>query len=229
MSVLTRTELEKLSVMYEGDKNRDATSKIRGFLFQDYVAIMCLLKNQVKYICLEYLEDVDVFFEDDTFEIIQVKYYPKTSPKMKEISTDLYYQYLRLQMLQSTLIAVPRLYIHTNSEIKELTLDKMKKNIELENMLPESVIYPNAEDSVIWLKTNIYSINIKEEQKKRLFKKMASESSLKEFVDNFDVIPQQDIKQYKKDLMEALSKAYTSFDKDGRDEEHWQLNASKKK
>ena len=96
MSVLTRTELEKLSVMYEGDKNRDATSKIRGFLFQDYVAIMSLLKNQVKYICLEYLED-------DTFEIIQVKYYPKTSPKMKEISTDLYYQYLRLQMLQSTL------------------------------------------------------------------------------------------------------------------------------
>ena len=79
MSVLTRTELEKLSVMYEGDKNRDATSKIRGFLFQDYVAIMSLLKNQVKYICLEYLED-------DTFEIILVKYYPKTSPKMKEIT-----------------------------------------------------------------------------------------------------------------------------------------------
>lgn len=75
MSVLTRTELEKLSVMYEGE---NATSKIRFFLFQDYVAIMGLLKNQVKY-------------------------YPKTSPKMKEISTDLYYQYLRLQMLQSTL------------------------------------------------------------------------------------------------------------------------------
>lgn len=164
-----------------------------------------------------------MFFEDGTFEIIQVKYYPKASPKMKEISTDLYYQYLRLQMLQSTLIAAPRLYIHTNSEVKELTLDKMKKNIELENTLPESVIYPNAEDSVIWLKTNIYSINIKEEQKKRLFKKMASESSLKEFVTNFDVIPQQDIKQYKKDLMEALSKAYPSFDKEGSDEEHRQL------
>ena len=52
--------------------------KLGFFLFQDYVAIMGLLKNQVKY-------------------------YPKTSPKMKEISTDLYYQYLRLQMLQSTL------------------------------------------------------------------------------------------------------------------------------
>lgn len=52
MSVLTRTELEKLSVMYEGDKNRDASSKIRGFLFQDYVAIMSLLKKQVKYMIL---------------------------------------------------------------------------------------------------------------------------------------------------------------------------------
>lgn len=51
---------------------------------------------------------------------------------------------------------------------------------------------------------------------------MASETSLKEFVANFDVIPQQDIKQYKEELMEALAKAYPCFDK-GRDEEHWQL------
>mgnify|MGYP007005652114 CR=1 FL=1 len=61
MSVFTKMELDKLSVMYDGDKDRDATSKIRGFLFQDYVTIMCLLKNQVEYVCSEYLEDVDVF------------------------------------------------------------------------------------------------------------------------------------------------------------------------
>ena len=54
MSVFTRTEFDKLSVMYEGDRDRDATSKIRGFLFQDYVMIMCLLQNQVKYVCSEY-------------------------------------------------------------------------------------------------------------------------------------------------------------------------------
>ena len=222
MSVFTKTEFDKLSVMYEGDKNRDATSKIRGFLFQDYVAIMSLLKNQVKYVCLEYLEDVDVFFEDGTFEFIQVKYYPKTSPKMKEISTDLYYQYLRLQMLQSTLIAVPRLYIHTNSKVEKLSLDKMKTNIGLGNALSKSATYPNAMDSAIWLKTNVYSTNKKEEQKKNLFETMASEASLKEFVAKFDVIPQQDINQYKKKLMEVLAKAYPNFDKDS-DEEHWQL------
>ena len=222
MSVFVKTEFEKLSVMYEGDKNRDATSKIRGFLFQDYVAIMSLLKNQVKYVCLEYLEDVDVFFEDGTFELIQVKYYPKTSPNMKEISTDLYYQYLRLQMLHSTLKAVPRLYIHTNSKVEKLKLDKMKTNIELGNGLSKSVTYPNDVDSATWLKTNVYLTNKKKEQKKKLFETMASEASLKEFVANFDVILQQDIKQYKKKLMEALTKAYPSFDKD-RDEEHWQL------
>lgn len=32
MSALMNTEVDKLSVMYEGDKNRDAASKIRGFL-----------------------------------------------------------------------------------------------------------------------------------------------------------------------------------------------------
>lgn len=50
MGMLMNTEVDKLSVMYEGDKKRDATDKIRGFLFQDYVTIMCLLQNQVEYV-----------------------------------------------------------------------------------------------------------------------------------------------------------------------------------
>lgn len=83
MSLYTKEEFNKLSVMYDGDKDRDATSKIRGFLFQDYITIMCLLQKQVKYVCSEYLEDVDVFFEDGTFEFIQVnksqeRQFPKT-------------------------------------------------------------------------------------------------------------------------------------------------------
>ena len=83
MSLYTKLKFNKLSVMYDGDKDRDATSKIRGFLFQDYITIMCLLQKQVKYVCSEYLEDVDVFFEDGTFEFIQVnksqeRQFPKT-------------------------------------------------------------------------------------------------------------------------------------------------------
>lgn len=47
------TDEQKLSIMYEGDKARDATDKIRGFLFQDLITIMCLLQKNVKYVCSE--------------------------------------------------------------------------------------------------------------------------------------------------------------------------------
>lgn len=222
MSALTEAEINKLSVMYDGDKSRDATSKIRGFLFQDYVMIKCLLQNHVECVCSEYLEDVDVFFEDGKFEFIQVKYYPKTSPNMKEILTDLYYQYLRLKMLQSTLEAVPRLYIHRESSVMKPTFDNMKEYINLGNSLVKSVSYSaDIVNSVDWLRTDVYSTNKKEEQKKKLFFKMASEDSLKEFIEKFDVIPQVDIEQYKKQLMEELARAYLNPDKYGN-EEHWQ-------
>lgn len=142
-----------MKIRYEGDKARDATDKIRGFLFQDLITIMCLLQKNVKYVCSEYIEDVDVFFEDNTFEFIQVKYYPKTSPNMKEILTDLYYQYLRLEMLQSTLKLVVEnaektLELKSSnlkilkdeiqpyfSEVKEL--QKTRKEINAENLTAE--------------------------------------------------------------------------------------------
>ena len=43
-----------------------------------------------------------------------------------EASTDLYYQYLLHQMLQSTLKAVLRLYIHRKPKVKKPTFDEMK-------------------------------------------------------------------------------------------------------
>ena len=64
MSAINKKETDNLSLMYEGDKTRDASDKVRGFLFQDYIAIKCLLQDGVEYVCSEYLEDVDVFFED---------------------------------------------------------------------------------------------------------------------------------------------------------------------
>lgn len=222
MNVFTQTELDKLSVMYDGDKNRDATSKIRGFLFQDYVTIMCLLKKQVKYVCAEYLEDVDVFFEDGTFEFIQVKYYPNARPNMKEISTDLYYQYLRLQMLHSNLKAKPSLYIHKELKVKKPTLAEMKTYIKLENELKKSVSYPDAKNSENWLRKNVYNTKKKDTQKTNLFTKMASEESLNDFVERYYISHEDDINQYKKKVMENLAKAYPDPDNNG-DKDRWQL------
>lgn len=222
MSVLGQTELDHLSVMYDGDKNRDASDKIRGFLFQDYVTINCLLQDHVEYVCSEYLEDVDVFYDNGRFEFIQVKYYPKTpvESKMKEISTDLYYQYLRLQMLKSTLEAVPRLYIHTTPKIVEPSSELMKSYIGTGEMPPKSPSYDTSQDAAAWLRTNVNILNKKDAQKSTLFSKMASIESLDEFCEVYQIAHEEDIQQYRKDLMDKLDKAYPNPDVKG-DKQRW--------
>ena len=222
MSPLNHEEVNKLAFMYEGDKSRDASDKIRGFLFQDYITINCLLQNGVECVCSEYLEDVDVFYEDGRFEFIQVKYYPKTSPDMNEISTDLYYQYLRLQMLQSKLRAIPKLYIHRKVAPEKPTVEEMKEYIGLGENTPKLVTYPNVVDSIAQLKMDVYSIKTKAEQKKKLFTAMASEKSLEEFHEQFEISCQSEITLYKQELMERLAKIYPNSEP-GREEERWNL------
>lgn len=222
MSVLGQTELDHLSVMYDGDKSRDASDKIRGFLFQDYVTINCLLQDHVECVCSEYLEDVDVFYDNGTFEFIQVKYYPKTSAgsKMKEISTDLYYQYLRLQMLKSTLKAIPSLYIHTAAKIDKPLLELMKSYIGTGEMPPKSPSYDTSQDAAAWLRKNVNILNKKDAQKNALFSKMASVESLKAFLKVYQISREVDIQQYKQSLMDALDKAYPSPDIE-EDKQRW--------
>lgn len=222
MSFLLKTEIDKLSVMYKGDRNRDASSKIRGFLFQDFVTIMCLLQDKVEYVCSEFLEDIDIFFENKTFEFIQVKYYPKSSPNSKEILTDLYYQFLRLQMLHSTLDAKPRLFIHSNSHVAKPTIDMMKKYVGLGDTLPKTITYPSVEDSEKWLISNVNSTNKKESQKEKLFSNMASEDSITAFITKFDIFHQLNIIEYKEELMKKLSKLYPNTERNG-DEDHWRF------
>lgn len=225
MSVLTQGELDKLAVMYEGDKSRDASDKIRGFLFQDYIAVERILQDHVEDVCVEYLEDVDVFREDGVLEIIQVKYYPKTRPKKKEIFTDLYYQYLRLKILKSNMDIVPSLYIHGDSKV-ELTLKEMIEYVK-ENELPDVIEYEKINDPDTWLKENIYrnlkqEMQTKKEQKKSLFEKMASKTTLEKFVTKCNIFQKEDIDQLKKNLMETLARIYPNPESNG-DNGNWQL------
>lgn len=222
MSSLSKSEVDKIMVMYEGDKNRDASSKIRGFLFQDYVTIMCLLQDKVEYVCSEYLEDVDVFYDDGRFDFIQVKYYPNTLPDKKVISTDLYYQYLRLQMLQSTLEAKPCLFIHRETVIAKPTIQEMKNFVGLKITLPKTVDYSMIQDPKKWLRDNIYTIDKKENQKATLFEKMASEQSIKSFINQLTISSQVGICEYKEKLMERLAKEFPNTSNSG-DEEKWKL------
>lgn len=220
MELINETESKLLAAMYEGDKSRDATSTIRGFLFQDYITIMCLLEPKVKYVCSEFLEDVDVFYEDSNFQFIQVKYYPRTRPNLKEITTDLYYQYLRLSLLNSKLKPMPRLFIHGRSEVEKPSLDDATGFLGLGAALPEEKQCPDESDPIAWLKKAVHGKKTKDEQKKALFEEMASQVTLSKFLASYEIVPHPEINSYKVNLMDTLSVAYQKPDA-FQDEEHW--------
>ena len=238
MFALNDAEEQKLSLMFEGDKNRDASSNIRGFLFQDYVTIRALLRKDAEAVCSEYLEDVNVFRRDNSLELIQVKYYPKTNPQMKSIVTDLYYQYLRMRMLRSSLKPVPRLYIHGKTDdIGKPELKDLIGYLELDGELKKTAQYPA--DAEAWIRDNVYlkeksgkkkdkqpekAKQNKDEQKKSLFSAMAAEDSLNAFHDALRVENLSDIQAYKQETMDNLAAAYQNPYKDDDDaEEHWPL------
>ena len=248
----TTAEKDKLSCMFEGDQARDASSSIRGFLYQDYVVINYLLEKDVEYVCSEYLEDVDVFYRDNRFKFIQVKYYPKTSPKMDEISTDLYYQYLRLRMLDSGLQAIPTLYVHTQDDVPKPSADDIREYMAYEREVPlakpkrknakqiapihgklrDTAVYPNTGDVSDWIKKYVHfkqekgkedKARSKADQKDSLFAQMAATDSLNAFLNDFVIVESnENITEYKESLMEQLAQKYPNPDLNG-DEEKWQL------
>lgn len=221
MPVFDVAESKLLAVMYEGDKARDATSSIRGFLFQDYVTIMCLLDPKVKYVCSEFIEDVDVYYEDGRFKFIQVKYYPNSNPKMKEIVTDLYYQYLRFQLLGSKLTLEPCLFIHGKQATSKPDFSKVKSYLDGEK-LPSTRDFSAIDNAEDWLISEVHKNNEKAAQKKALFDEMASEESLKEFNKIFQFVSKPNINQYRMELLQSLSAAFPNPDTNGK-KQNWEI------
>ncbi len=145
-------DTQKLNIMYQGDKDRDAKPTIRGFLFQDFVAIEYLLDESTLCLCSEFLEDIDVFDNNGNIKVIQAKYYPKTSPKMNEILTDLYYQYLTMKLLECELECKPILYLARKAKLRKRNIEKMKELVG-DFDKPKTVL--NADKFAEWLKENI--------------------------------------------------------------------------
>lgn len=190
---------------YKGEESRDASSTIRGFLFQDLIAIQRLVNPSTEAVCSEYIEDVTVFRKDATY-VIQAKYYPSGGIVKKEIMRELYYQYLRLQLLGYDKIK-PVLAVYYPHKMKKpsenvmwsyikdgdktVKLDKEDKKTTkspegIESDKEDTIITESPKDIEEWLEKEVYPKK-KEDAEKVFFEKYASKSTVKEFVNDLEI------------------------------------------
>ena len=101
--------------MCKGEEKRDASSKVRGYLYQDLVAIDELVEKR-ESVCLELLEDVFSIGANSDIRIIQAKYYPASNIPIKQVIRDLYYQHLKLSILEYEGNVKCQLIAHTSNE-----------------------------------------------------------------------------------------------------------------
>lgn len=188
--------------MYEGERDRDASSTIRGFLFQDLVAISELLKEDTERIFVEYIEDILVVKKDTTY-IIQAKYYPKGNVKKKEIIRELYYQYLCLTLLGYKSKVIPILAVYSPVTSKKPTLEKMKEKYIEKDEESKPEIPENIAD---WLKEYVYPLD-KEEAETKCFQEYAWNQNMQDFLDALEIISDyKAIKDYRENVADELGK-----------------------
>ena len=149
-----------------GESRRDASDKIRGFLYQDLIAIDKVLSLKDTYSCyIEWVEDI-CFENDDEIILIQVKYYPSSKVNFPEIFSDMYYQFLKFQLIDSEKTIKTYCYHHSETTYNE---DLCKTNLRSEctdnniSGIDKSTIFEELKKS-----------KNQDSRKKLLFKKVSS-------------------------------------------------------
>jgi len=180
---------------------RDASSTVRGYLYQDLIAIDELLKNDVDYVCVEYVEDVLSIYNDGTMHFIQSKYYPESDfNTMKEAIRDLYFQYLSTKLCSHDCNVIPTLVLHTKKLHSKPDVETIK------NYISTFKVKPPAEISRIidWIKTN--NLKKKEDSIKELFCNFAHKQSICEFHDALVIITDKgSYVEYREKIAEKLT------------------------
>ena len=95
---MNKQENLSLQLAFTGEEKRDASASIRGFVYQNLLAIEELIKEDTDRVFCEYIEDITSVDKYGNCRIIQAKYYPSTlsSSMEKEVFREMYCQYLKL-------------------------------------------------------------------------------------------------------------------------------------
>lgn len=194
--------------MYHGEETRDASSKVRGFLFQDLIAINELIKPQTDYVCSEYVEDVFVSAGNRIY-VIQAKYYPKGSVVMKEIIRDLYYQYLRMKLYGYNGELIPVLAVHTKAILDKPTLADMQGNGYINVNRANCPQLPYDMDA--WLVKHIYPLK-KGDAENAFFEAFAWNDSIQSFLDALVITKDPGtLKIYREKIASELNSLFSEY------------------
>ena len=180
--------------MYIGEEKRDASSKVRGFIYQDLLAVEQLIdsKDETNELYSEWAEDI-YCESDSTIIITQAKYYTSDNINFSEIYSELYYQYLRLKLLDCEKRVTCKLSYYSKNQdkgvvTKEHVLDNIKKNgfkmgeVDLEKL--------SAKDKKQILDSAYYFNDKKRKKSERerfLYEYASSSKVLEDFITNIYV------------------------------------------
>lgn len=177
-----------------GETRRDASDKIRGFLYQDLVAIKLMLSLDDSYSCyIEWVEDI--YFENESeIILIQVKHYPKTAVDFPEIFSDMYYQFLKFQLISSKKNLKTYCYHYSGTIYDE---DECK--ISLKKLCRESSI---SDSDKIIIFEELKNCKNQGERKKLLFEKVSTFKLIDKL--NFNSSKQSFINEYREEVSQEL-------------------------
>ncbi|NFN94677.1 hypothetical protein FDB28_11420 [Clostridium botulinum] len=173
--------------MYIGESKRDASSKVRGFIYQDLLAIEQLIESKDNSYKLYSEWAEDIYSEtDEEIIITQVKYYNSNNISFTEIYTELFYQYMRLKLLECRKKIKCKLsYYAFNQSLNVGTKQHIKNNIHSIADKDLNKLSQSEKNDIL------NSVYLDDEHKKRnkrdrekiLYEKVSSQSLLDEFID----------------------------------------------
>ncbi|EJT6151436.1 TPA: hypothetical protein I9081_001917 [Clostridium perfringens] len=194
--------------MYIGEHKRDASSKVRGFIYQDLLAIEYLIEsndNSSLELYSEWAEDIYVE-TNESVSIIQVKYYTSSNINFKEIYNELFYQYVRLKLLDCNKNIKCKLSYYSSKLKKGVgTSEHIKNNINV----VEDVEWENIDK--VKILEQIYkdekgNERTKENREKKLFEVASNEALLNEFINNIycEDLRKENLEELRNNLKEKI-------------------------
>lgn len=214
----SNNDLRDISIQIgrSGERNRDATGGIRGFEYQNLIAIEELVKNDTNYVCCEYLEDVTTVKTDETCRIIQAKYYTTnfTKEMSKEVYLEVYSEYLKLKTTafyqEKQIEPVLNVFVPEKFWIEDSNYELCPPVFYLDEAEGKSLVDAKAKNGKILNDLSELDLDKygKDEGQEAVFATYSTEQHLKDYHSVYSIdCRKEELAEYRESLSELLANA----------------------